>query len=627
MAQTYQEAVEEIKNRLDIVEVVQRYVVLKKSGANYMGCCPFHKEKTPSFSVNRTKGIFKCFGCGEGGDAISFLMKIQGKSFRDVIEDEAKAMGIELPTTSFSGDYGKKKSSAAEAIKKAAEFYHNNLLNSEEAAFAREYLKKRSISQETIDEYMLGYAPKGFDGLQKHLNSEDVQALEDAGLVIKRENHKGHIDRFRGRLMIPVKDENGHVVAFGARALEDGQNPKYLNSPDTILYNKSRILYGFDKAKEAIKEFDSVLICEGYFDTISLQVGGVKNAVASCGTALTVDHIRLISKYCESRKIYLAFDTDNAGKMATERSAGLIKEVFSGLGDIKQFDSSYTSSGNQYSCEIRVVSPPEGKDPDEFIRENGGNAYIEHMLNAPLLLDYRLNTVLEGLSDNASPLQKNEAVRKIIPLIDEIGNNIVQNEYVKRVASFLQIDEELLLREIKAHSSFDVVEQAPSEQVASQIVTKSSNFIEKMQKNLLSIFFTNVSDDNYSELINNVRAQKISSPELKILVQTIDKTTFTSNNTQELTQWLFGEFEDNNKIKDIITDLIYLSKSYENLNDGEIRAVIREITSKIELLSRKEELKQLRMRSKKNKDDDLDKVQYQITVNEKLKVKAGENNQ
>lgn len=616
--QSYQEVVEEIKNRLDIVDVVQRYVVLKKSGANHMGCCPFHKEKTPSFSVNRAKGIFKCFGCGEGGDAISFLMKIQGKNFKEVIEDEAKTLGIELPTTYGGSDFGKKKTAALEAIKKAAEYFTENLLTSPDAEFAREYLKKRSVTDEVIKKYGLGYAPKGYDSLQKHLNL-DIQSLENAGLVIKREREKGYIDRFRNRLTIPVKDENGHVVAFGARALEDGQNPKYLNSPDTILYNKSKILYGFDTAKDAIREYDSVLICEGYFDTISLQTGGVKNAVASCGTALTQDHIRLIAKYCESRRIYLAFDTDNAGQMATERSAELIKDVFSGLGDIKQFDSCYAPSGDGYSCEIRVVSPPQGKDPDEFIRENGGDAYLKHMAKAPLLLDYRLGKVLSSSDKNLSPLEKNKLVAKIIPLIDEIGNNIVQNEYVKRVATHLQIDEGLLLREIKVFRQSKKEFSTEKIELKSQIVTKSSNFIEKMQKNLFSLFFTSVSEQSRSELIRIIKTQKIEENSLNLLAQTIDKLVFKSNNTQELIQVLFKEFEDNNKIKEIITDLIYLSKCYENLSEKEVQAVMIETTNKIELFRRKEELKQLRLKSKSDNRGDSGEVQYQIEVNEKLK--------
>lgn len=614
---TYEEAVEEIKSRLDIVEVVSRYVVLQKSGSSYKGCCPFHNEKTPSFFVTPTKGIFKCFGCGEAGDAISFLEKIQSKNFREVIEDEAKNLGIELPATYSGGDFSNKKNFALEAMKKAAEFFTENLFSSPDAEFAREYLKKRSVTEEVIRKYGLGYAPKGFDELQKHLNT-DEQSLEKAGLIIKRENKKGYIDRFRNRLTIPVKDENGHIVAFGARALEEGQNPKYLNSPDSILYNKSRILYGFDTAKDAIKEMDSVLICEGYFDAISLQTGGVKNAVASCGTALTQDHIRLIAKYCPSRRIYLAFDTDNAGQMATERSAELIKEIFSSLGDVKQFDSCYVSGGDKYACEIRVVAPPQGKDPDEFIKENGGEAYIEHMMNAPLLLDYRLEKFYKQYSPDMSPIEKTKLVSKIIPLIEEIDNKIVQNEYVKRMSSRLQIDEDILLKEIEAFGAKKNEFGEPVFEQKSQIVTKSSNFIEKMQKNLFSVLLTNISESNRSELIRIIKTQKIEEKNLKLLAETIDKIAFTSNNTQELVQQLFKKFETNNEIKNIITDLIYLSKSYENLTETEIQTVMFETTQKIELFRRKEELKQLKMKSK-NRSGVPDEVQYQITVNEKLK--------
>lgn len=618
MPQTYQEAVEEIKNRLDIVEVVQRYVVLKKSGANYMGCCPFHKEKTPSFSVNRAKGIFKCFGCGEGGDAISFLIKIQGKNFKEVIEEEAKSLGIKLPATYSNGEYGKKKQAAFDAIKQAANFFHQNLLSSDEAEHAREYLKSRSITPEIIEKYNLGYSLKSFDGLQKSINT-DSAILENAGLIIKREKEKGYIDRFRNRLMIPVKDENGHIVAFGARALEEGQNPKYLNSPDTILYNKSKILYGFDTAKNAIRDLDSVLICEGYFDTISLQSAGVENAVASCGTALTQDHIRLIAKYSESRRIYLAFDTDSAGQMATDRSAGLIKETFSGLGDIKQFDSCYMTSGDNYSCEIRVVSPPGGKDPDEYIREHGGNAYIEHMLKAPLLLDYKLDNLLNQINDDTPPIEKNKIISKIISLIEEIKNNIIQNEYIKRIATRLKLDEELLLKEIKALTKIKDSEYVPQENNTNSIVTKSSNFIEKMQKNLCSLVFTNVSDDNLSELIRTIKAQKIENENLKILVQTIDKLVFKSNNMQDLEHSLFNEFANNNEIKNIITDLIYLSKSYENLTEKEVQVAIYETTNKIELFRRREELKKLRQKSRSIDNSESAQVQYQISVNEQIK--------
>jgi len=585
-----------------------------------MGCCPFHNEKTPSFFVSRQKGIFKCFGCGEGGDAISFLMKIQNKSFRDVIEDEGARMGIEIPTPKSDGNLGQKKKLAQEAMNAAAEFFTKNLFDSPDAEFARDYLKKRSVSDEVIKKYGLGYSLKSFDELQKQTGI-DAEILEAAGLVIKREKEKGYMDRFRNRLMIPVRNENGHIAAFGARALADGQNPKYLNSPDTILYNKSKILYGFDTAKDYIKKFDSVLICEGYFDVISLQCGGVSNAVASCGTALTQDHIRLISKYSDSRRIYLAFDTDSAGQMATERSADLIKEVFEGLGNIKQFDETYSPVSDKYACEIRVVLPPDGKDPDEFIREHGAEAYFEHLKKAPLLLDYRLNKNIPDNVSDLSPVQKVKTIRKIIPLIEEINNKVVQNEYIKIISKKLEIDEKTLSAEIVQYREDNNSSVEPEIKIKSQIVTKSSNFLLKMEKNLFSLFFTNVSEDNRSELIKIIKDQKFEEDDYNTLLNTIDKSVFRIHNTEELVQVLFTEFQENNRIKDIITDLIFLSKPYENLSDKDLQTVISETVNKLALFKRKEEIKKLKHKSQNSKNGDFDKVQYQIQINEKLKSK------
>ena len=335
---TYTEVIDEIRNRLDILDVVQSRVVLKKKGANYWGCCPFHNEKTPSFSVNVQKGIYKCFGCGEGGDAISFLMKINNQSFSDVIKDLAQQFNIELPNTKGdSKQYNEEKIQVKNLLSKTCDYYHQNLFTLPEAKGALDYLLKRGITKEIIDEYKIGYSKKGYTDLQNHFKAEFTpNIMEKSGLTVKTE--KGDVvDRFRHRIMIPIRDEAGNVIAFGARAIDEGQNPKYLNSPDTIFYNKSRVLYGIDVAKNKMIEDDYVVIMEGYFDVISAQAAGLKNAVASCGTALTVEHVRLIAKYSKSRRIYLAFDTDSAGLKATQRSTEVIKEAFTGLGNLKIF--------------------------------------------------------------------------------------------------------------------------------------------------------------------------------------------------------------------------------------------------------------------------------------------------
>ena len=617
---TYAEVIDEIRNRLDILDVVQSRVVLKKRGANYWGCCPFHNEKTPSFSVNIQKGIYKCFGCGEGGDAISFLMKINNQSFTDVIKDLAEQFGLELPKT-HSGlkQNSEEKQMMKDLLKEACEFYHHNLFELPEAKGALDYLTSRGITKEIIEKYKIGYSPKGYFDLQNKFKSKYTPIIfEKAGLTVKTE--KGdNVDRFRHRIMIPIRDENGGVIAFGARAIDQGQNPKYLNSPDTPLYNKSRILYGIDVAKMQMIQDDFVLIMEGYFDVITAQSSGLKNAVASCGTALTVDHVRLIAKYSKSRKIYLAFDTDSAGLKATQRSTEVIKEAFAGLGNLKIFDQSYSGlSDNKYTCEIRVVAPFDSKDPDEYIRENGIDAYKMHMFSAPLLLDFQLEQCLEEYNPSFSPTDKLKLVKKIMPLIEEIQNNIVQNEYIRLVSDRLHIDEKALIREINRTKT----KQTYVEQDFTGIVTKSSNICEKAQKNLLSLFLTddgNTDKKFLSEVVQNV---KFTDKNLIIIYQTIDKLLYGVNNEVEnLIQALYKQFAEDNNLKEIITDLIYIADSFKNLSIKDFRAAALENAKKIRECQVNAEKKQLASGYKNLNDEDVESIEYQMQLREKLKNK------
>lgn len=362
------EIIAKIKDRLDILEVVSEKVILKKSGSHYWGLCPFHKEKTSSFSVNPALGIYKCFGCGEGGDAISFIMKTEGKSFMEVIRDLAEKFGYELPASGGGTSAGMRefKDQMLKASAKAADYYTTYLLQdkSDETLKAMNYLSERGITKDIIQEYNIGLASSKYTALYDILRAKfSDEVLEKAGLIMQS-RETGFIDRFRNRIIIPIRNEHGDFVAFGARAIMPDQSPKYLNSSDSLIYNKSKILYGLYHAKDAIKEENSVILMEGYFDVISAQAHGVKNCVASCGTSLTADHIKLLSRYTPARRIYLSFDTDSAGQKATSRNADLIKEAFTGLGAIKQFDENYLSmSDDKYSCEIRVIAPPEGQRP------------------------------------------------------------------------------------------------------------------------------------------------------------------------------------------------------------------------------------------------------------------------
>ena len=399
MAGTWEELVSKIKDKLDIVDVISEQVVLKKRGQSYWGLCPFHKDKNPSFCVTPHLGIYKCFSCGEAGDALKFIMKTRNIEFKDLIIETCGKFGFEVPK-SHSKSSGTKelKEQMLAATMVAAEFYNDLLLRNKDAnaEIATKYLTKRGIGTDIIKKFHIGVAPKSYSTLYDELRkdfSNDV--LEKAGLVLKSEKG-GYIDRFRNRVIIPIQNENGEFVAFGARALEKDQNPKYLNSSDSLIYNKSKLLYGLYTAKDAIRKEDSVILMEGYFDVISSQAHGIENCVASCGTSLTSDHVKLLSRYTKSRKIYLSFDTDSAGQKATTRGAEIIRDVFAGMGDIKQFDESYVSSDkDKYACEIRVIAPPEGKDPDEFVRSVGADAYKMYMGNAPLFIDFRLEQHLK----------------------------------------------------------------------------------------------------------------------------------------------------------------------------------------------------------------------------------------
>ena len=617
MANSIDELITQIKDRLDIVDVVSQQVILKKNGGHYWGLCPFHKEKTPSFSVNPAMGIYKCFGCGAGGDAITFIMKTQNKEFMDVIKELADKFGLEMPKSLHRSNSVPRESreEMVRACAKAAEFYNLRLLMDKEPETLKvmDYLTNRGITKEIIEKYKLGIAPKAYAMFYKkfrHDFSEDV--MEKAGLIIKTKEGE-YIDRFRNRVIIPIQDEMGDVVAFGARAVEEGQMPKYLNSSDSLIYNKSKLLYGLYTAKDTIKAEDSVVLMEGYFDVISAQAHGIKNAVASCGTSLTPDHVKLLSRYTPSRRIYLSFDTDLAGQKATKRNAELIKDAFSGLGNIKQFDESYISSGNdKYACEIRVICPPEGKDPDEFIRSVGAESYREYMEHAPLLLDFQLNNLLK--EKPKTPIEKNNLVKEIIPILNEIQNKIIQAEYVKMVADAIQVDEKALLSELRTVGRTNTIQNRDVE----RIVKKNTSIIEKAQKNLLSVFF--VTDSHFTvDEINRIIGDTPFTVETLINVKsTIDKLACTVNNVKELIDRLYTTYVNDPETQKLITDLISTSEAFQNLDENDFVKVIQENIGKIDDCRNEKEKEKIRNLYKSANDNDMEALKIQMQLRDKI---------
>ena len=612
---TFEDVVSQIKDKLDVLDVVSKDVILKKNGGNYWGLCPFHKEKTPSFSVNPAKGIYKCFGCGEGGDALTYLLKTRGTTFKELIKDLASEFGLELPNT-FSGVKNKDvREQMIKACSKAAEYYQHLLFASSNGANALSYLNNRGIDEKIIKRYILGFAGKEPNHLYISLKDKfPNDILEKAGLILKTQ--KGDfIDRFRNRIIIPIHDENGDIVAFGARAIEEGQNPKYLNSSDSLIYNKSKLLYGLYFAKDSIKQSDSIIIMEGYFDVISAQAHGIENCVASCGTSLTSEHIKLISRYSKSRKIYLGFDTDSAGIRATQRGAEIIKEAFTGLGNIKQFDESYTSSNNdKYACEIRVITPPEGKDPDEFIRNVGAEAYFKHLEHAPLLIDFQINEVLKNKNEAKTPNEKLKLVKEIIPILAEIQNKIILSEYVKMVATALNIDENAMMSEI---TQIDSEYQVSSHNI-NPIVTKSSNILEKTQKNLLSLYLVYETPFSFKELKEMIKDVDFSNEKLIIVKTTIDKLICSVNNVKALIDELYTNFAQDEEIKVIITDLIYISETFNKLSRKDFKSIIDENINKINNCFLDVEKTEMRNLYKNVNDDENEALKIQMQLRDKI---------
>lgn len=618
---TFEDIVSQIKDKLDILDVVSKDVILKKSGGNWWGLCPFHKEKTPSFSVNPAKGIYKCFGCGEGGDALSYLVKTRGIPFKDLIKDLALEFGFELPNT-FSGVNNRDvREQMIKACSKAAEYYQHSLFASADGEKALSYLNNRGINEKIIKRYLLGFASKEQNHLYKSLkDSFSNEVLEKAGLILKTQ--KGdYIDRFRGRISIPIHDENGDIVAFGARAIEEGQNPKYLNSSDSLIYNKSKLLYGLYFAKDSIKQSDSIIIMEGYFDVISAQANGIENCVASCGTSLTTEHIKLISRYSKSRRIYLGFDTDSAGIKATTRGAEVIKEAFTGLGNIKQFDESYSNTNNdKYACEIRVITPPEGKDPDEFIRNAGAEAYFKHLEHAPLLVDFQIDSALKNKADAKTPTEKLKLAKEIIPILSEIQNKITRSEYVKMVASTLNIDENALNSEINnVNSDYPVIAGNYN-----PIVTKSSSIIIKAQENLLSLYLISDSHFSFDELNKLLDKTKFSDERLIIVKTTIDKLICSVNNVKALVEKLYATFAQDEDIKAIITDLICISEAFNKLSKKDFLSIIDENIRRIDDFRIQNEEAEMKNLYKNVNDNDLEALKVQMKLRDKINSLTGD---
>lgn len=494
------EIIEEVRQSNDIVDIISQYVHLKRSGRNYFGLCPFHNEKSPSFSVSPDKQIFHCFGCGVGGNVFTFLMKIEGISFVEAVQTLAERANIQLPTLENNVDTAKEilKSKVLKVNEVAAKFYHENLYLPE-SKIAQEYIKKRKLTNETLISFKIGYSGK-FDELYHKLKKEGFEEPEilESGLVNKNDRGQ-YIDRYRNRLMFPICDARGKVIAFGGRVLDDSK-PKYINSPENVAYSKGRTLFGLNVAKKQ-GHLKQLLIVEGYMDVISLHQRGITNVVAPLGTALTQQQGWLLRKNAD--QIILSFDSDEAGLNAKIRALDILQDM---------------------GCDIRVLQMDGAKDPDEYIVKYG-NARFKNLIDKALsIIEFKVKVLKQNLNlENVN--DKIKFLNEIAKLIAKIDNSIEREVYIEKIAKEYEISKEAIYAEVNkltynSSKSEKILEKAKPVIKHNENTEQVSETIKRRENTVLSILLTgelsffeiiekNIKVEDFKDSINKNIAQKL----------------------------------------------------------------------------------------------------------------------
>ncbi len=453
-----EDKIDEIKRRINIVDLVSGFVSLKQAGRSYLGLCPFHKEKTPSFTVSPDKQIFYCFGCGEGGNALAFVMKINGLTFPEAIRYLAKKTGVALPDRPLSRQEKEQLTLKERMLRLHAlvSDYYLARLNGKECQKAQIYLQNRDIGDEAVNTFQLGYSLEGWRFLRDYLEQKRVPLplAEQSGLLVKNERGE-YYDRFRGRLIFPIEDQAGQIIAFGGRLLGEGE-PKYLNSPESALFSKGKNLYGLSRTKEDIRKSGYAILVEGYFDLLSLWNAGVRNVVATLGTALTRDHVDLLRRY--TKDVAVVFDGDEAGKKALARSLGFFID------------------GNLHT---RAVILPEASDPDDYVRNFGKKRFQELIEKSPPAVEYYLDTVVGSRGDFD---HNRGALREALSFITRMDNDAERDLFIKLAAERIGIDEAILKAEVIQGTG-----KKPNETVSPKNENRSSSPVDALEMNFVTM--------------------------------------------------------------------------------------------------------------------------------------------
>ncbi len=555
--------IKEIKGRLNILNLVETYVSLKRSGRSYVGLCPFHEEKTPSFHVNDEKEIFHCFGCGAGGDIFGFIMRYKNLTFPEAVRELSERAGIKLEKTYKDKDRQARKDIFFKLNKIVSNFYHKSLVEGEEGRVAREYLRKRGLTLDLAKEFQLGYASYGWDTLSKFLVSKKVpyRIAEEIGLIIKKKDKDGYYDRFRERLMFPIKDVEGNVLGFGGRTLTQ-EEPKYLNSPESAIYHKSRTLYGLDRARDYIRRKGEAIMVEGYMDLLSLYFAGIKNVVATLGTALTRDHVMLIKRYTD-RSIVI-FDGDEAGEKASLRVLDAFLEE--GLSPL-------------------VAILPSGDDPASFILKHGRDEFLRIVEGTVLLIDFYIETIQRDFQKRK--ISRNKAIGMVVDVVSKLKNPIERSYYIRKVGENFGIRENELLslvgRSEKAGRETNLELQKnpePQEKLLLRILLKFPKFSSDLKiKNLIAF----MPDGDIRKIVEEIVLNGIKDISSFL-------SRFSSGSAQE-----------------IISESIFSADDIPD--EATARKLLRDCIRKLKLRTIEERLSLMRLeieQAKRNKDDSLE---------------------
>ncbi len=547
--------VEEIKARVDIVDLIAEYIRLKPAGPNnWRALCPFHNEKTPSFMVSRDKQIFHCFGCSEGGDIFTFVQKMEGLEFPDALKILAQKAGVKL--TSKDPQLASQKNRLMDICLLASKFWHKTLIESNQAKKARDYLNQRQVSEDIINEFNLGYAVDSWDALINFLKTRGFKDQEIflAGLSVKKERGNDFYDRFRDRLMFPINDLHGNPIGFSGRTLKiDEKGGKYINTPQTLIYNKSLVLFNLDKAKLKIKKQDLAIIVEGQMDTLSAWQAGTENVIASSGTAFTSDQISILKRY--TNNLAIAFDTDSAGESASKRGIDLALSQ---------------------EINVKVIVLPNGKDPDECIKNNP-NDWFAAIEEAKSIMEYYFDQTLSRL-DLSKVEDKKQAAKILLPIISKIGNKVEQTHWLQKLAGLLNVSENILRDSL----SRDKSSRPKVDNSKTVVIKKNKNSM--LAEQILGIILKYPANILY--VVNNLEADVFDEKNLQNLYKMII-IYYTEDIENRIDEFSYKEFQAKIKEKNLDSLAARLILMVErDFFDFDIDSIREELIGAVKLLKK-----------------------------------------